>query len=81
MTSPYEREARPWDLYNKNLGRVSEEIMDKRISICKECPEFISFTMQCKVCKCFMNFKTKLPNAECPLKKWGQEVVPLKEKE
>jgi len=56
---PYSRPARPWDLFNKNLGRVQEEISEKRLSICRECPEFIKTTSQCKECGCIMNFKNK----------------------
>lgn len=67
-----EKKARPWDLFNKNIGRVTDEIGTQRLSICKSCPEFINATNQCKECKCFMTLKTKLPNAECPLKKWGK---------
>jgi hypothetical protein len=65
--------ARPWDLLNSNIGRVSAEIREKRLSICKQCPEFISSITQCKKCGCIMNLKTKLPNAECPIGKWHKE--------
>lgn len=81
MTSPYDRPARPWDLFNKNLGRVENVISEKRLSICKECPKFISLTTQCLECGCIMQAKTKLPNAECPLHKWGQEKMPSYKKE
>lgn len=77
MTSPYDRPARPWDLFNKNLGRVEAEISKKRLEICKGCDRFIALTSQCLECGCIMNLKTKLPNAECPLHKWGQEHIPI----
>lgn len=67
------RPARPWDLFNKNIGRVETVIAQKRLAICKECPRYISSTTQCKECGCIMNLKTKLPNAECPLGKWHKE--------
>lgn len=79
MTDPFDRPARPWDIFNKNLGKVEIEIADERMAICKECPEYISLTHQCKECGCIMNSKTKLPNAECPLGKWGQVRVSFKE--
>ena len=41
-----------------------------RFKICKTCPELIKATNQCKVCGCFMNLKTKLIQAECPIGKW-----------
>lgn len=64
--------ARPWDLFNKNIGRVTEEEQKVRMSICKACPFLIKPTQTCMKCGCFMTEKTKLPNAECPLHKWEQ---------
>ena len=72
-----EKKARPWDLFNKNIEKVSKEIHEKRMSICKSCEHFISATTQCKKCGCFMNLKTKLPHADCPINKWGQENVDI----
>lgn len=46
------------------------ELINKRMSICLECPELIKITKQCKKCGCFMSVKTKLTNAACPLEKW-----------
>lgn len=69
------RPARPWDLFNKNIGRVATDIAKKRFEICKACPQLIKLTSQCKKCGCFMEAKTKLPNAECPIGKWGQEKI------
>jgi len=69
---PFDRPARPWDLFNKQIGRVEGEIAEKRLAICKECPAYISLTHQCQDCGCLMNAKVKLPNAECPRGKWGQ---------
>lgn len=62
-------DARPWQMLNKS-NFTSLEISDNRLSICKECPELIKFTTQCKKCGCFMAAKTKLENATCPLGKW-----------
>ena len=72
MSKPYERPARPWDLFNKEIQKVSDEIASERLSICQACPELIKITNQCKKCGCMMNLKTKLPHASCPLNKWGQ---------
>ena len=79
MTNPYDRPARPWDLFNKNLGRVETEVAEERMAICRACPELIQLTSQCKECKCIMTAKTKLPNASCPLGKWGTVKVNYKE--
>ncbi len=73
------RQSRPWDLFNKNIGRVENEIAIERLNICKQCPQLIKLTSQCKKCGCFMDAKTKLPNAECPLGKWGQVEISYKE--
>lgn len=72
MNTSSDRPARPWDLFNKNIGRVQTEIAEHRFAICKECPELISATSQCKKCGCLMNLKTKLPNASCPIGKWDK---------
>jgi hypothetical protein len=79
MADPFERPARPWDMLNKNIGRVETEVATERLNICKECPLYIPSTHQCKDCKCFMDMKTKLPNAECPIGKWGQVKIDFKE--
>jgi ribosomal protein L32 len=60
----------PLDLLNPKSKRSSDELTATRLSICKVCPELISITNQCKKCGCFMNLKTKLEDATCPLGKW-----------
>lgn len=62
-------EARPWDLVNKQ-NYVDEDVAKSRYAVCVECPKFISLSRQCKECGCFMNLKTKLKNATCPIGKW-----------
>ena len=79
MSDPYDRPARPWDLFNKNLGRVESEVAEERMAICRTCPQLIQALSQCKECGCVMTAKTKLPNASCPLGKWGIVKVSYKE--
>lgn len=79
MSEQKDRPARPWDLFNKNIGRVENEISLQRLDICKSCDKFIKATTQCKECGCIMKLKTKLPNASCPLHKWEAVRVSLKE--
>jgi len=50
-----------------NTGKTQFE---KRIKICKTCPNYIHFTGQCKKCWCFMSIKAKLKNSKCPISKW-----------
>jgi hypothetical protein len=63
-------DTRPWDLLNPRTEYVSDDEAAEKLSICKQCPRFISLTTQCKECGCIMKAKTKIKYAECPLKKW-----------
>lgn len=67
-----DKTARPWHLLNKK-NWVGSDVAKKRLDICMSCPELLKTTIQCKRCGCFMEAKTKLANAECPLEKWGKE--------
>ena len=60
----------PLDMLNPMKKRSSEDLANTRLSICKKCPELIELTTQCKKCGCFMNIKTKLEMAKCPIGKW-----------
>lgn len=63
-------DTRPWDMVNSNVPRVEEQVSERRMSICSDCPEFIGLTKQCKQCGCIMPMKVKLEAAKCPLGKW-----------
>ena len=63
------RPVKPWDLLNKDNWTM-EEVRAKRLEICDQCPELIHMTKQCKKCGCFVQLKTKLESAFCPLRKW-----------
>jgi len=63
-------DTRPWDMIDPRVERATEEMRDRRYSLCQECPQFISLTTQCKECGCVMSAKTKLLNATCPIGKW-----------
>jgi hypothetical protein len=67
-----DKKARPWDILNKNIEKVSAMALEDRLSICRTCMFFISATQQCKKCGCYMPAKASLPHAECPKKKWGK---------
>jgi hypothetical protein len=75
MTSAWEKYKEkngvtPMDLLNPKSERADESLSNERFSICKACPELIKLTSQCKKCGCFMNLKTTLKIAKCPLGKW-----------
>ena len=42
---------------------------EDRLSICKACPELGALN-RCRQCGCFMNIKTRIYSAECPLGLW-----------
>jgi hypothetical protein len=71
MKDPFDRPARPWDIFNKNLEKVMPAVQKERMDICNACPFLIKATKQCMKCGCFMAVKTRLPNATCPEGKWG----------
>lgn len=76
MTSPWQQwkknlgDTRPWDLINPAVERAPEDIAELRFSICKGCEFLIKATGTCKKCGCFMQAKTKIAKAECPVGKW-----------
>jgi hypothetical protein len=60
----------PLDMLNPQSKKVEQEVADRRLDICKSCPELVKITQQCKKCGCFMTAKTKYEAAKCPLGKW-----------
>ena len=46
----------PLDALNPATKKVSEEIAQKRLDICKQCPHLLQLTIQCKKCGCFIGF-------------------------
>ena len=53
-----------------NRFKISEE----RLKICRTCDKFNKDNSKCSECGCFMDYKTLLQNAECPIGKWGKYV-------
>lgn len=68
---PLQKPARPWDMLDPNVGRVSEEVQKARMDICNDCPFLFKLSKQCRKCGCLMNLKTQLPHSTCPINKWG----------
>ena len=61
--------VKPWDLLFKR-NYTTLEIAQERLDICKSCEYLFKKTNTCKKCGCFMEAKTKLKKAECPIGKW-----------
>jgi hypothetical protein len=39
--------------------------------LCEGCEKWASKSRRCRSCGCFMDLKTTLPHASCPLAKWS----------
>lgn len=52
-----------------SLDIASDEVIDKRLATCKSC-EYFTRLRRCKQCGCFMDAKTKIEIAKCPIDKW-----------
>ena len=66
-----------------NEGVVAEQETERRINICRECPDatrndakkfqqFKGLTnlSQCRQCGCFIKAKARLDDSRCPVGKW-----------
>lgn len=61
----------------------TKESADRRISICKKCPQFkISHDggKQCNACGCDLDIKTTIATEWCPEKKWDMDIVTVRAK-
>lgn len=58
---------------------IPAEVRESRITQCNECEHLYKLTSTCKKCGCFMKVKTYLPNAVCPIGKWGKYDKPNSE--
>ena len=60
---------KPWHYLNRE-NRLPHMIYSKRMDICNKCEFLFTPTKQCMKCGCFMEVKTKLKDAYCPIEKW-----------
>lgn len=49
---------------------VDPKIYAKRLLVCISCPAFDKHNKTCAECGCQMVLKSRLPKADCPLRKW-----------
>ena len=52
---------------------VSETEKETRMTLCRECEHFNETFVQCGICGCFLEAKTRLKNFHCALDQIGQE--------
>ena len=62
--------VRPWDLFSAKKLKLTPEGARARFEVCLSCEHLIQLTKTCKKCGCFMELKTKLQDAVCPVGKW-----------
>lgn len=48
------------------------KISEERLDICNQCDDFDQTSSRCTRCGCFMNYKTLLHYAQCPIGKWDK---------
>lgn len=51
------------------LDIADDSVIEHRMSTCNSCEHFTQLR-RCKQCGCFMDAKTKLAIAKCPINKW-----------
>ena len=58
------------DLLAGKVVLSEKELSDERMKVCHECPAYRKLTVQCSLCNCFLELKTKILRASCPIEKW-----------
>ena len=54
---------------------VTEDIAYTRMEVCKQCVYLTGTNIvnyKCKLCKCYLNYKTKFSASECPAGHWSE---------
>ena len=57
----------------QNFVKGIEAMAAKRLAFCHECPHWDARFRRCRKCGCFTSAKARLPQAKCPISKWGSE--------
>lgn len=52
----------------KKEDRVSNDVYETRLSVCKECDRLKAGT--CNACGCYVELRALTPVSHCPYKKW-----------
>jgi hypothetical protein len=58
------------DLFDPNQPRSDRELIESRLKICNTCEWFKKSLQKCRKCGCFMQLKTTLKQAKCPIERW-----------
>lgn len=52
----------------KQQDKVSDEIYETRLNICRECDKLLEAT--CEACGCYVEYRAIIKHGKCPYKKW-----------
>lgn len=55
-----------WDWAVSGFKMTSDAEQARRIAICEACPHFDAQPRRCRLCSCFMDYKTRLETSHCP---------------
>jgi hypothetical protein len=59
------------DLLAGKLPKAAEpDLARARLAECERCPNWRPVARQCAACLCFMDLKTKILTATCPVGRW-----------
>ena len=64
---------------NNLTEKVPAEVQAERWKICEGCEKLYKPTSTCRLCGCFMQVKTWMPNQKCPASKWERYTEPTKD--
>ena len=52
----------------KKQDRVSDEVYEERLNVCRECDKLLDAT--CEACGCYVEYRAIIKHGKCPYKKW-----------
>ncbi len=58
------------DAITGKLVLSEDELKTERMKICSVCEHFQPALRKCDICGCFMEIKSRILQAECPINKW-----------
>ena len=54
----------------KSVFKKRFKVSEERLTFCRQCDRFNATTSRCNECGCYMEYRTLLPFAYCPLGLW-----------
>lgn len=50
--------------------KMDDELGQRRLAVCAECPFFDAGLVRCRKCRCFLKLKAPRVASQCPIKRW-----------